>query len=100
LLLSAVSQSSIPNPFPLKSSVASPTPFLEPSKGLFRRRRRVFLMNQAPLADLSHMDRSSLPADTQNQIQFVLSLLHIANPGRSSPESDAVEQLLTVETPN
>jgi hypothetical protein len=47
------------------------------------------------------MDRSHLPADTQNEIQFALSLLHIANPEKpSSPECDALEQLLTAETIN
>lgn len=56
-------------------------------------------MKPAPLADLTYMEREYMPADTQNEIQFVLSLLHIANPGKpSSPQCDAVEQLLTAET--
>jgi hypothetical protein len=47
------------------------------------------------------MERTYMPADTQSEIQFVLSLLHIANPGKPlSPECDALEQLLTAETTN
>ncbi len=42
-----------------------------------------------------------MPAETQHEIQFLLSLLRISNPGTpSSPESDALEQLLTAKTTN
>jgi hypothetical protein len=45
------------------------------------------------------MDSPIVPADAQHEIQFVLSLMHIANPGKpASPECDALRRLLTVPT--
>ena len=47
------------------------------------------------------MERQPMPADTQHEIEFLLSLLHIANPGKPlSPKCDALEQMLTAKLPN
>ena len=41
------------------------------------------------------MDRPTLPASAQNEIQFLLSLLHISDPGQpASQHSAALEQWL------
>jgi len=42
------------------------------------------------------MDRPTTLANAQNEIQFLLSLLHISTQGQPVPQQTAIEQLLTV----
>jgi hypothetical protein len=42
------------------------------------------------------MDRNSLPPAAENEIRFLLSLLHIASPGQpETPQSSELEHLVS-----
>jgi hypothetical protein len=44
------------------------------------------------------MDSSATPLAAQSEIQFLLSLLRISNPGQPAPQATgAIEQLLTAK---
>ena len=41
------------------------------------------------------MEHTYIPAEARHEIQFLVSLLKISNPGKPSPECEALELLLT-----